>query len=127
MPSYNKIIVMGNLTRDPVLKNLAAGSVVEIGVAVNRQYQTKSGEEREETTFFDCECWGSMAETISKHFNKGRPIFIEGRMKQDTWEDKDGQKRSKMRVVIEGFQFVDSKPSSQTSQKNVLEEIETPF
>jgi single-strand DNA-binding protein len=101
---------MGNITRDVQLKQTSGNqSVVEIGVAVNRKYKTKDGQEREEVTFVDCECWGPRAEVIAKYFTKGKPIFIEGRLKLDTWEDKDGQKRSKMRVMIEDFQFVEGR------------------
>lgn len=110
MPSYNKVLLMGNITRDVQLKQTSGNqSVVEIGVAVNRKYKTKDGQEREEVTFVDCECWGPRAEVIAKYFTKGKPIFIEGRLKLDTWEDKDGQKRSKMRVMIEDFQFVEGR------------------
>ena len=110
MPSYNKVLLMGNITRDVQLKQTSGNqSVVEIGVAVNRKYKTKDGQEREEVTFVDCECWGPRAEVIAKYFTKGKPIFIEGRLKLDTWADKDGQKRSKMRVMIEDFQFVEGR------------------
>ena len=110
MASYNKVLLMGNITRDLQLKHTAGNqAVVEIGLAVNRRYRTKDGQDREETTFVDCECWGPRAEVIAKYFSKGKPIFIEGRLKLDTWEDKDGQKRSKMRVVVDDFQFVESR------------------
>ena len=78
----------------------------EIGLAVNRKYRTKEGEDREETTFVDCEAWGKQAEVLKQYMTKGKPLFVEGRLKLDTWEDKDGGKRSKMRVVIENFQFL---------------------
>jgi single-strand DNA-binding protein len=110
MPSYNKVILMGNLTRDVQLKSVAGGqAVAEIGIAVNRKFKLKDGTEKEEVTFVDCECWGPRADVIAKYFSKGKPIFIEGRLKLDSWEDKDGQKRSKMRVVIEDFQFVEGR------------------
>lgn len=110
MPSYNKVILMGNLTRDVQLKSVAGGqAVAEIGIAVNRKFKLKDGTEKEEVTYVDCECWGPRAEVINKYFSKGKPIFIEGRLKLDSWEDKDGQKRSKMRVVIEDFQFVEGR------------------
>ncbi len=110
MASYNKVILMGNLTRDVQTKQVAGNqTVAELAIAVNRKYRTKEGEDREEVTFIDCECWGPRAEVIAKYFSKGKPIFLEGRLKLDSWEDKDGQKRSKMRVVIEDFQFVESR------------------
>ncbi|MSQ90313.1 MAG: single-stranded DNA-binding protein [Phycisphaerales bacterium] len=107
MASYNKVLLMGNLTRDVELKHIAGNqAVAEIGLAVNRSFKTKDGEDREETTFVDCEAWGRTAEVMKQYLSKGRPVFIEGRLKLDQWTDKDGQKRSKMRVVIESFQFV---------------------
>jgi single-strand DNA-binding protein len=110
MPSYNKVLLMGNLTRDVQLKSVAGGqAVADLAIAVNRKFKLKDGTEKEEVTFVDCECWGPRAEVINKYFSKGKPIFIEGRLKLDSWEDKDGQKRSKMRVVIEDFQFVEGR------------------
>jgi single-strand DNA-binding protein len=108
MANLNKVMLIGNLTRDPDLKYTPGNQAVcEIGLAVNRKYRTKDGEDREETTFVDCEAWGKQAEVIKQYMAKGRPIFIEGRLKLDTWEDKNGGgKRSKMRVVIEDFQFL---------------------
>ena len=103
---------MGNLTRDPEVKHTANNrAVVTIGLAVNRKFKTAEGEWKEEVTFVDCEAWGYTAENIGKFFSKGRPIFIEGRLRLDTWDDRnDGSKRSKLKVVIDNFQFVDSKP-----------------
>ena len=115
MPNYNKVMLMGNLTRDVELKHTAGNTAVaNLGLAVNRRYRVND-ESREETTFVDCEAWGRTAENISKFFSKGRPIFVEGRLKLDEWQDRDGNKRSKLRVVIENFEFVDSngRPSGQ--------------
>ena len=110
MANLNKVMLIGNLTRDPELKYTPGNQAVcELGLAVNRKYRTKDNEEREEVTFVDCEAWGKQAEVIKQYMTKGRPIFIEGRLKLDTWDDKDGQKRSKMRVVIEDFQFVEGR------------------
>ena len=107
MANLNKVMLIGNLTRDPDLKYTPGNQAVcEIGLAVNRKYRTKEGEDREETTFVDCEAWGKQAEVLKQYMTKGKPLFIEGRLKLDTWEDKDGGKRSKMRVVIENFQFL---------------------
>lgn len=110
MPSYNKVLLMGNLTRDVELKHTPSNmAVANIGIATSRKFKGKDGELKEETTFVDCEAWGATAENMAKFFSKGRPVFIEGRLKLDQWEDKDGSKKSKMRVVVESFQFVDSK------------------
>jgi len=111
MANFNRVFLMGNLTRDIELKYTPANlAIAKIGLAVNRRYTTADGEAREETTFVDCDAFGKTAETMSKYLAKGRPVFIEGRLKLDQWEDKEGNKRSKMAVVVEGFQFIDSKP-----------------
>jgi len=112
MANVNKIILIGNLTRDPELKYTPKGSAVaDIGLAVNRYYNTESGERREETTFVDVTLWGKTAELAGEYLKKGRPVYIEGRLQMDTWEDKQtGQKRSKLKVVGENMQFLDRKP-----------------
>lgn len=108
--SYNKVLLMGNLTRDVELRHTSGNqAVANVGIAVNRRWRTPEGEQREEVTFVDCEAWGKTAENMSKFFSKGRPIFIEGRLKLDQWE-KEGQKFSKLKVVVENFHFIDSKP-----------------
>lgn len=111
--SYNKVLLMGNLTRDIELRHTAGNQpVANFGLAVNRRFRGSDGEMREETTFVDCEAWGRTAETMSKYLHKGRPVFVEGRLKLDTWQDKnDGSNRSKLRVVVESFQFIDSRDS----------------
>jgi single-strand DNA-binding protein len=110
MPNYNKVLLMGNITRDIELKHTSSNqAVATIGLAVNRRYKTAQGEMKEEATFVDCEAWGKTAEVIQQYFSKGKPIFIEGRLKLDQWEDKEGKKQSKLRVVIEGFEFVESR------------------
>lgn len=108
MASYNKVLLMGNLTRDPALKYLPSQTpVVEFGLACNRKYKTQSGEQKEEVTFVDCSAFGRTAEVINQYFTKGKPIFIEGRLKYDQWEDKQGGgKRSKLSVHIDSFEFV---------------------
>jgi single-strand DNA-binding protein len=108
MASYNKVLLMGNLTRDPQLKYLPSQTaVVDFGVACNRKFKTQSGEEKEEVTFVDCSAFGRTAEVINQYFTKGKPIFIEGRLKYDQWEDKQGGgKRSKLSVHIDNFQFI---------------------
>jgi single-strand DNA-binding protein len=111
MPSLNKVMIMGSLTRDPEVKYTPKGTALcQIGVAVNHTYKTAEGEKREEVTFVDVEVWGKTAEIIGEHFRKGRPIYVEGRLKLDTWDDKQtGQKRSKMKVIMESFQFLGDK------------------
>jgi single-strand DNA-binding protein len=108
MASFNRVILLGNLTRDPQLKYLPSQTAVaEFGLAMNRKFRTQQGEDREEVTFVDCAAFAKTGELINQYFTKGKPIFIEGRLKYDSWEDKQGGgKRSKLTVVVENFQFV---------------------
>lgn len=108
MANFNKVFLMGNLTRDPEVRYTPKGTAIaNLGLAINRVWTTDTGEKKEETTFVDVEVWGKQAETIGQYMSKGRPIFIEGRLRLDTWDDKEtGQKRSKLKVVCEGFQFL---------------------
>ncbi len=109
--NFNRVFLMGNLTRDPELRHTQSNmAVATIGLAVNRRWRDQGGEQREETTFVDCEAWGKTAETMCQYLAKGRPVFVEGRLRLDTWQDKtSGENRSKLKVVVENFQFVDSK------------------
>jgi single-strand DNA-binding protein len=111
MASFNRVILMGNLTRDPEVRYTPKGSAVaDIGLAVNRIYSTESGEKREEVTFVDVTLWGRTAEIAGEYLKKGKPVLIEGRLQMDTWDDKQsGQKRSKLKVVAEGMQLVGSR------------------
>jgi single-strand DNA-binding protein len=107
MANFNKVILMGNLTRDPQLKYLPNNNpVCECGLAVNRRWRDRDGNQREEVCFVDLSVFGRQAETMNQYMSKGRPILIEGRLKYDTWTGQDGQKRSKLSVVVENFQFV---------------------
>ncbi|MBT6381672.1 MAG: single-stranded DNA-binding protein, partial [Opitutales bacterium] len=107
MPNFNKVFLMGNLTRDPELRATPSGTAVcQFGLAVNRVYNNSNGERQEETTFVDVEAWGRQAETVSKYVSKGHPLFVEGRLKLDSWENKEGEKRSKMKVVLENMQLI---------------------
>lgn len=110
MASYNKVILIGNLTRDPELRYTAKGmAIAKLGLAVGRKWRNEAGEMQEETTFVDVDAFGRQAETIGQYLKKGRPIMIEGRLRLDQWDDKaTGQKRSKLGVVLEVFQFLDS-------------------
>jgi single-strand DNA-binding protein len=108
MASYNKVLLMGNLTRDPEVRYTPKGTAIaNLGLAVNRVYTLESGEQKEEVTFIDIEVWGRQAETAGQYLAKGRPVFVEGRLKLDSWEDKEsGQKRNKLKVVAERVQFL---------------------
>ncbi|SVD31348.1 uncharacterized protein METZ01_LOCUS384202 [marine metagenome] len=111
MPNYNKVILMGNLTRDPEVRYTSGGTAIaKLGLAVNRRWKNKEGQMQEETTFVDVDAFGRQAETIGQYLKKGRPVMVEGRLKLDQWDDKQtGQKRSKLGVVLENFQFLDSR------------------
>lgn len=106
MPDLNKVFLMGNLTRDPDVRYTPKGTAVgDLGMAINRQYRTQDGENREEVTYVDIEVWGRQAETCKQYLAKGRSVFIEGSLKLDQWEQ-DGQKKSKMRVRADRVQFI---------------------
>lgn len=107
MSNFNKVVLVGNLVSDPELKEIGDNnSVVRFRMAINRRYTTKSGEKKEETTYIDCEMWGSRAGVISEYLKKSDPILVEGHLKQENWENKDGEKRSKILVSIEDFEFL---------------------
>jgi len=110
MASYNKVLLMGNLTRDPEMRYTPSGmALARLGLAVNRVFTDKNNQRREEVTFVDIDVWGRQAEIAQQYLSKGRPVFIEGRLKLDQWDDKQtGQKRSKLTVVAERLQFLGS-------------------
>lgn len=108
MASFNKVILIGNLTRDPELRYTPKGmAIAKIGLAINRTWRNEAGETKEEVTFVDVDAFGRQAETLGQYMKKGSPLMIEGRLKLDQWDDKQtGQKRSKLGVIVEGFQFL---------------------
>jgi single-strand DNA-binding protein len=110
MANFNKVILAGNLTRDPELRYTPKGmAIAKLGLAINRRWSNEAGEQKEEVTFVDVDAFGRQAETIGQYLKKGRPILIEGRLKLDQWDDKQtGQKKSRLGVVLETFQFLDS-------------------
>lgn len=109
MANFNKVILAGNLTRDPQLSYLPSNTpVCEFGMAINRKWRGQDGEMRDETCFVDLRCYGRPAETLNQYMSKGRPLLVEGRLKYDQWEGKDGGKRSKLYVVVDQFQFLGS-------------------
>lgn len=145
MASYNKVILMGNLTRDPELKYIPSGmAVANLGLAVNRVWTDReSGERKEEVSFIDLEAWGRTAETMNEYLQKGSPAFVEGRLRQQRWETEDGQNRSRLVVVVDRFQFVggrqdgseqggysqsgDAAPQSSASNAEPTTEDDIPF
>jgi len=117
MANLNRVLLIGNLTRDPELRYTPKGTAVtEIGLAVNRIYSGEDGEKKEETTFVDVTLWARQAEIAGQYLKKGRPVFIEGRLQLDTWDDKQtGQKRSRLRVVAENLQLLGSRQEGEGS------------
>lgn len=129
--AFNKVILMGNLTRDPELRSTTSGSsVTSFSLAISRTWNNAQGERQEETSFIDCEAWGKTGETIARYVQKGRQLLVSGRLRQDTWQDKDtGKNRSSIRVVVEEFSFVSdgnrggSNAPAPSSNEPVVEEI----
>lgn len=112
--NFNRVLLIGNLTRDPDMKYLSNQTpVVNFGMAVNRRWKGNDGEKKEEVCFIELTAFGSTAETMNKYLTKGSPVFIEGRLTFQTWESKDGQKRSKLFVTVEKFQFMGKADDSQ--------------
>lgn len=118
MPNLNKVMLIGNVTRDAEVKYLPSGAAIaQIGLAVTHKYKTATGEQREETTFVDVEFFGKLAEIVGQYVKKGGPVYVEGRLKLDQWEDKQsGQKRSKMKVVADSMQLLGGKQQGQQRQ-----------
>lgn len=107
--AINRVLLAGNLTRDPQVRFLAnEQAVANFGLAVNRRFKGSDGQMKEEVTFIDVEAWGRTGELVGQYLTKGRACFVEGRLKLDSWDDKDGQKRSKLKVVADNVQFLDS-------------------
>ena len=132
MANFNKVLLMGNLTRDPQLSYLPSQTaVVEFGLATNRKWKGQDGSMKEDTCFVDCQAFGKTAENINKYCKKGNPLFVEGRLKFDSWTAQDGTKRSKHRVTVENFQFLSSgqaggSPASQVSPASAEEQTYQP-
>ncbi len=126
--SFNKVYLMGNLTRDPESRVTPAGlTIVKLGLAVNRRYRTRDGEVKEEVTFVDIDAFGATAETIQKYCSKGSGLFVEGRLRLDQWQDKtSGENRSKLSVVLENFQFIGGRGEEASSAGGGYEESSPP-
>ncbi len=135
MASLNKVLLMGNMTRDPQLSYLPSQTaVVEFGLAISRKFKKQDGTWAEDTCFVDCQMFGKRAETVQKFFKKGEPIFVEGRLKFDSWQAQDGTKKSKLRVFVENFEFVGSRGgqkaapgAAQNTEDGPPPETEAPF
>ncbi len=128
MANVNKVILIGNTTRDPEIKYTPKGTAVtDLGLAINRYYTLDGGEKKEETTFVDVTLWGRQAEIAGQYLKKGNPVYIEGRLQMDTWEDKQtGQKRSRLRVVAENLQLLGSRQGNRPSPDSSFENSPSP-
>lgn len=127
MANFNKVILLGNLTRDPQLSYLPSQTpVVDFGLATNRKWTGQDGQQRDETCFVDCRAFGKPAETINKYCKKGRPLLVEGRLTFDSWTGQDGTKRSKLRITVENFQFMPTGGARQASSDSTDESSQVP-
>lgn len=120
MPSLNKVMIIGNATRDPEIRVTPKGTpICQFSLAINREWKNDAGEKQSEVVYVDCECWGRAGETIAKYVTKGRPLYCEGRLRLDSWTDKTtNEKRSRMKVVVESFQFLgDGRAQTPTAQQ----------
>ena len=106
MPNLNRVMLMGNLTRDPELRAAGASQVCQFGLAINRTWKDQQGEKHEEVTFVDCQAWGKTGELIAQYVRKGQPLYVEGRLRLEQWQDKDGSDRRAIKVVVEAMQFL---------------------
>ena len=116
MANFNLTILMGNLVSDPELKPIGDSNVVRFRLATNRKYSTNTGEKKEDSMFIDCEMWGNRATVISEHFKKGDGIHVNGYLKQENWESKEGEKKSKLVLSIDNFEFIDGGKKSSADQ-----------
>jgi len=114
--SVNRVFLMGNLTRDPEIRNAGSTTVASFGVAVNERYKDRDGKWTDKTTFVDCECWGNRGDALARYLGKGDPIFIEGRLQLDQWQDQQGNNRSKLKVRVDNFEFIGGRDSNKQQQ-----------
>jgi len=119
MSNFNKVILAGNMTRDPELRDAGSSKVCEFGVAINRKWRSKDGQDQEEVCFVDCTAWARTAEVIDQYFEKGKPILVEGRLQLDQWQDRQtGANRSKLKVVVERFEFLGDGQEAPAAKNN---------
>lgn len=138
MPNLNKVQLMGHLTRDPETKAVGETSVTTFGIATNHKWKSKTGEQKEEVYFGECQAWGTRGEAIARYVKKGDPLYVEGRLRLEQWDGKDGTKQSRTRIEVEDFQFLggkrdgepEQKPAARTTgakQRSLAEELDDPF
>ncbi len=125
--NLNTVVLAGHLTRDPEMRPLAGDKVVaNFGLAINRRFKSPDGEIKEESTFIDCEAWGRTAELIGQYLAKGSAAYVEGRLKLDNWQDKEGQKRSRLKVVVENVQFLGAPRNKSANAETTSDETGEP-
>jgi single-strand DNA-binding protein len=117
MPNLNKVFLIGHLTRDPETKAVGETSVTNFGIATNHKWKSKSGEQKEDVYFGECQCWGTRGEAIARFVKKGDALSVQGRLRLENWDDKNGVKQSRTRIEVEDFQFLGGKPSGEPEQK----------
>jgi single-strand DNA-binding protein len=117
MPNLNKVFLIGHLTRDPETKAVGETSVTNFGIATNHKWKSKSGEQKEDVYFGECQCWGTRGEAIARFVKKGDALSVQGRLRLENWDDKNGVKQSRTRIEVEDFQFLGGKPGSEPEQK----------
>ena len=117
MPNLNKVILIGHLTRDPETKAVSETSVTNFGIATNHKWKSKSGEQKEEVYFGECQAWGTRGETIARYVKKGDALYVEGRLRLEQWDGKDGTKQSRTRIEVEDFQFLGGKRDGEPEQR----------
>ena len=123
MRGFSKAIITGNLTRDPELRTTPNGATVcSFSVAVNRTYRDGNGEQKEDVSFIDCSAWGKLAEVINQYAKKGTGVLVSGRLSQRSWEDKDGNKRSRVEIVAEDFNFLSNRADGNSNYSNTADE-----
>jgi single-strand DNA-binding protein len=128
MPSYNQVILMGNLTKDPEIRYTKGGNAVcTFGLAINRKYTTDDGETQEDVTFIDIVCWNRLAEAVAEYLHKGSPAFVEGKLKQNVWETENGHKRSRHEVVARSVQFLSNGRPKDEDEDGDANDDEVPF
>jgi single-strand DNA-binding protein len=118
MATFNKVYLMGNLTRDPEVRTTPSGlKIAKLGLAVNRRYRTRDNETKEETTYVDIDAFGPQAEILEKYCQKGSPLFVEGRLRLEQWQTTTGENRSKLSIVLENFQFIGGRGEGASAER----------
>lgn len=126
MPNLNKVFIIGHLTRDPETKAVGETSVTNFGIAVNHKWQSKDGEKKEEVYFGECQCWGKRGEAIARYVHKGDALSIQGRLRLEQWDGKDGTKQSRTRIEVEDFQFLGGKRDGEPEQRSAARTTSKP-